>query len=126
MKRTKYTEEFETFWVKYPPRWNSNLGTYVKRKKWPAFQSWQKLSKKIRAECLAKAHLIRKTEGTPRDCVTWLNQCGWDDIDFEPPKKTVLPPEILSKAIQATSIPKEKPVDVNARRNKEKDKLGVH
>lgn len=83
---SEYTPEFETFWKKYPSRWNSNLSISVKRKKYPAFESWQKLSPKIRAECLFKAKHIKKSEGVPRDCVTWLNQRGWDDIELEKPE----------------------------------------
>jgi len=92
-----YTEEFETFWKLYPKRWNRDLGVYVKRKKWPAFEKWQKLSQAIRNECLAKARLIKATEGTPRDCVTWLNQRGWDDIELPTPKPKALPAEITPK-----------------------------
>ena len=77
----EYTEEFETFWLKYPKRWNRDLNAYVKRKKFPAFQKWQKLPKEIRAKCLRIVGQIRKAEGTPRDAITWLNQEGWDDIE---------------------------------------------
>jgi len=82
----EYTSEFETFWKKYPARWNSNLSVMVKRKKYPAFVSWQKLTPETQRECLFKAKYIKQTEGTPRDCVTWLNQRGWDDIELEVPK----------------------------------------
>ena len=71
-----YTKEFEVFWKLYPARWNTNLSLYVKRKKRPAFKKWQKLSQKIRNECLSKVKLIKKSEGSGtsiRDAVTWLN-----------------------------------------------------
>lgn len=77
-----YSDEFNEFWVKYPSRWDKTVGRYVKRKKKPAFLKWQKLKPEIRAECLAKAKYIKKYEGSAvRDCVTWLNNDGWDDID---------------------------------------------
>ena len=83
MKDRPYTAEFERFWKAYPARWNKELGLFVKRKKHPAFEKWQKLSKEIRDECLAKVHLVKRSEGKGvRDAVTWLNQYGWDDIEL--------------------------------------------
>ena len=82
----EYTKDFLEFWKKYPARWNSNLSVMVKRKKYPASLSWQKLSPEERRECLFKAKYIKQTEGVPRDCVTWLNQRGWDDIELEVPE----------------------------------------
>jgi len=94
---TEYTEEFERFWKAYPSRWNMNLHSYVKRKKWPAFKVWQKLSKELKAECMAKVRLVKATEGTPRDAVTWLNQRGWDDIELPEEKwKPSLPKEMTN------------------------------
>ena len=90
-----YTPEFETFWKAYPKRLNRDLGVFVKRKKWPAFEKWQKLSQTIRSDCLAKSRLIRLTEGTPRDCVTWLNQRGWDDIELPTPKRKVIDSKLV-------------------------------
>ena len=116
-----YTDEFQTFWVKYPKRWNRDIGSYVKRKKWPAFQKWQKLSQSIRDDCLAKVHLIRLSEGTPRDCVTFLNQRGWDDIELEKPKPLPLPPELMPKLKTVESHV----VNISNVRNKLKDELGV-
>lgn len=91
----EYTEEFEKFWKAYPKRWNRDIGSFVKRKKFPAFEKWQKLSQTVRDECLAKSRLIRKTEGTPRDCVTWLNQRGWDDIELPKPKPEPMPANVV-------------------------------
>lgn len=90
-----YTTEFEAFWKQYPKRWNRDLSCLVKRKKWPAFLKWQKLPQTIRNECLAKVKLIKRAEGTPRDCVTWINQRGWDDIELEKPKP--LPAHLVPK-----------------------------
>ena len=45
-RKMDYTPEFEKFWQAYPKRWNRDLGCYVKRKKYPAFQKWQKLSQR--------------------------------------------------------------------------------
>ena len=107
-----YTNEFETFWKAYPARWNSNLSCMVKRKKYPAFLSWQKLSSERQQECLVKAKHIKRTEGTPRDCVTWLNQRGWDDIELEKPKP--LPAHLVPKL---KTVPEHK-VDFNNERNR--------
>ena len=110
-----YTEEFETFWKAFPSRWNRDLGVFVKRKKWPAFEKWQKLSQAIRNDCLAKSRLIRLTEGTPRDCVTWLNQRGWDDIELPSPKRKALPAEITPKL----KIVESHIINVNNERNQQ-------
>ncbi len=117
-----YTEEFETFWKLYPKRWNRDMGGYVKRKKWPAFEKWQKLDQAIRNECLAKARLIKATEGTPRDCVTWLNQRGWDDIELpDKPQHKALPAEIIPKL----KVVESHIINVNNERNKQIEKLAV-
>ena len=110
-----YTEEFETFWKAFPSRWNRGVGGYIKRKKWPAFEKWQKLSQAIRSDCLAKSRLIRLTEGTPRDCVTWLNQRGWDDIELPNPKPKALPAEITPKL----KIVESHIINVNNERNQQ-------
>ena len=115
-----YTDEFETFWRKFPSRWNKDFqgGTYVKRKKRPAFEKWRKLPQAIRNECLAKVHLVRQSEGgSVRNCVTWLNQCGWEDIETETPKSLGLPDPFKS-------VPSVE-VNVNNRRNEQLDKLEV-
>jgi hypothetical protein len=114
-----YTTEFQTFWIKYPKRWNRDIGCYVKRKKWPAFEKWQKLPQSIRDDCLAKVHLIRRSEGTPRDCVTFLNQKGWDDIELEKPKPLPLPKELVPKMKIVESVE----VNVNNERNKQIEAL---
>ena len=119
MKPNNYTEEFLQFWLLFPKRWNRDLGGYVKRKKWPAFQKWQKLSQTIRNDCLAKARLIKATEGTPRDCVTWLNQRGWDDIELEKPPQKALPAEITPNL----KIVESRIVNVNNERNRQMQKL---
>ena len=108
-----YTPEFMEFWRKYPARWNSNLSCMVKRKKYPAFLSWQKLSLKRQQECLAKVKYIKQTEGTPRDCVTWLNQRGWDDIELEKPKP------ISTKFLPKMKIVESVELNVNNERNKQ-------
>lgn len=80
----KYTDEFETFWKLYPARWSKDCGggCYIKRKKSPAFKVWQKLPQDIRDKCIRIAKKIKNAEGGyVRDCVTWLNQEGWDDIE---------------------------------------------
>ena len=105
-----YTPEFMLFWKAYPARWNSNLSCMVKRKKYPAFLSWQKLSSERQQECLIKAKHIKRTEGTPRDCVTWLNQRGWDDIELEKPKPlpSHLVPEMKTVESHVVNISNER------------------
>lgn len=95
-KAMTYTAEFETFWKAYPTRWNKDLGLSVKRKKYPAFVKWQTLNQEIRDDCLAKVKLIKRTEGAAvRDCVTWLNQYGWDDIELPRAKPEPLPANVV-------------------------------
>ena len=119
-----YTPAFEIFWSKYPKRWHQGLGCLIKRKKWPAFEKWQKLPKAIKAKCLARVHLIKQFEGTPRDCVTWINQRGWDDMEWEELKKLPIgfPKEMIENLLK--EVP-EAGVNVSNRRNRQKDKLGV-
>lgn len=119
MKKNEYTPAFLIFWGGFPSRWNSNLHTYVKRKKYPAFESWQKLSPEIQAKCLRIVKQIKKTEGTPRDCVTWLNQRGWDDID-EPDLDVQRLPRSFTDSLK--SIP-ETGINVNNERNRQMQKL---
>ena len=114
-----YTEEFEIFWKLFPKRWNRDLGIFVKRKKWPAFEKWQKLSQAIRNECLGKARLIKASEGTPRDCVTWLNQRGWDDIELPVPPPKALPAEIMPKL----KVVESHIVNINNERNRQIEQL---
>lgn len=123
MKALDYTKDFEEFWKRYPKRWNRDLGCYVKRKKWPAFLAWQKLSKDIRAKCLARVHLIAKLEGTPRDCVTWLNQRGWDDFDREEIKKMPigLPREMIENLLKV--VPESDNRSTSDKVNEQRKKL---
>jgi len=122
-QKMTYTQDFETFWSHYPKRWNKDLGLRVKRKKSPAFQKWQKLSKDIRAKCLSRVHLIAKMEGNAvRDCVTWLNQEGWDDFEQEELKKMPigLPKELIENLLKV--VP-DGTIDVNNERNKQMKRL---
>lgn len=115
-----YTKDFETFWQKYPQRWNKDLGVYVKRKKQPAFLKWQRLSKEIRKECLAKVHLIKASEGSAvRDCVTWLNQEGWSDIDLTPKNIQGMIPKDMIESL----LVDDKPLNINNERNKQRNLL---
>ena len=72
-----YTKGFEVFWRYYPKRWDRNGQKLIKRKKYPAFESWQKLDADTRHEILTKVKFIKDFEGrSARDAVTWLNQRG--------------------------------------------------
>jgi len=112
-----YSIAFEEFWRAYPSRWNKNFqgGSWIKRKKHPAFLSWCKLSDDVRAKCMRIVKKIKSAEGgTVRDCVTWLNQKGWDDIEEE--KWTPSMPAIKMKGVGSS-------VNVNDRRNEQMELL---
>ena len=117
----EYTEEFLYFWKLYPARYNFNRQRYIKKKKWPAFEKWQKLSKEIHKEILCKAKLIKDYEGTARDAVTWLNNRGWDDIEI-PENELHLPKELTDRVGKPVESHK---VNVNNEVNRQKDALGV-
>ncbi len=114
----EYTSMFLLFWKRFPARWNSNLHTYVKRRKFPAFKVWQKLSPEIQQKCLRIVKKIKAAEGTPRDCVTWLNQIGWDDIDEPDLDAQTLPSELTNSLKR---VPGK--VNVNNERNRQTKKL---
>ena len=115
----EYTPDFLIFWKGFPSRWNSNLNSYVKRRKFPAFESWQKLTPEVRQKCLRIVKKIRLTEGTPRDCVTWLNQIGWDDID-EPDLDAQSLPQSMTDSLKR--VPDDR-IKVNESRNKQRKEL---
>ena len=78
---SEYTPDFEMFWKLYPDRWDRDMNRRIKRKKAPAFEKWRELSNKLKAECLMIAKQIKYSEGSnARDCVTWLNQKGWEEM----------------------------------------------
>jgi len=107
MARTQYTADFEMFWKDFPWRWDRNENQRIKRKKKPAFLAWQKLDEETRIECMAKRRLIRASEGSSvRDCVTWINQDGWEDIDLPEDKWKPGLPESMTNGIG--EIPPEK------------------
>jgi hypothetical protein len=88
-------KEFEVFWKLYPKRWDRNRSRLIKRKKFPAWESWQKLDSDTQHEILTKAKYIKEFEGgSARDAVTWLNQRGWDDVDFPDSWVPRLPKEL--------------------------------
>ena len=116
-----YTADFEEFWKRYPKRFISGIG-WVKRKKFPAYEKWQKLPKEIRAKCLARVHLIKQMEGTPRDAVTWINQRGWDDFEMDELKKMPigLPKEMIIDLLK--TVPEVK-INKNNERNRQMELL---
>ena len=118
-----YTPEFEHFWENFPSRWNKDFqhGSWVKRKKLPAFQAWQKLPEAIRAKCLRVVKQIKKSEGgSVRDAVTWINQYGWDDIkENEGPSQSL--PATMTNVVE--SVPGG--INFNDERNRQMKALGV-
>ena len=120
----KYTEDFETFWVKYPARWSQSMSAHIKRRKQPAFISWQKLSLEVQQECISKVHLIKQAEGgasAVRDCATWLNQEGWDDIDLPEENIKTLPKKYTNSVFMEDNFK----IDTNEQRNKLRKGLGL-
>ena len=114
-----YTDEFEWFWKGFPARWNKERGEHIKRKKGPAFVSWQKLQPDEKAKCLRIVKKIKRTEGgATRDCVTWLNQDGWDDIDEPDLEAQPLPQELIP---QFKTVPIG--INTNNERNRQSKKL---
>ena len=114
-----YTEDFQKFWQAYPKRWSRSMHGYIKRKKAPAFKTWQKLSPEIKSKCLRIVKKIKYSEGEAvRDCVTWLNQEGWDDIE-EPQQVKHLPEEMTNNVFRVVNHH----IDLNQRRNEEMRKL---
>jgi hypothetical protein len=117
----EYSREFEVFWKLYPKRWDRTRSKLIKRKKFPAWQSWQKLTDEERHEILTKAKYIKEFEGgSARDAVTWLNQRGWDDIDFPDTWTPRLPDELTDVCEAPTHT-----VDINAERNRQRRGLGI-
>ncbi len=103
-----YTPEFLEFWVKYPSRWDRQASRRIKRRKGPAFKSWQKLTPDIQDECLRKVRYIKQFEGSAvRDPVTWLNQCGWEDIDIKPKPNPIVSKDTADSILKSVS---EEPV----------------
>lgn len=120
---TEYSADFEMFWKIYPDRWDRNMNQRIKRKKAPAFEKWKKLSKEIRAECLLKAKDIKYAEGSSaRDCVTWINQRGWEDMRKEEGKKP-LPSEIQAMVDKLLKTPDYRTVNFHDERNRQLDLL---
>lgn len=106
--RTQYTPDFEMFWKLYPQRWHEKYGL-IKRKKEPAFESWQKLTNEVKAECLMIAKKIKKSEGgSVRDCVTWINQKGWVDMRPDENKDKPTNVQIQKMAADLLKVPPEK------------------
>lgn len=121
---TEYTEEFKIFWKAYPWRWDRANSQRIKRKKKPAFLAWQKLSEEVRAECMAKRKMIRAAEGScARDCVTWLNQEGWEDIEVESKEDKAKKAEkvVREQAQYETVIKARQEADKKAREEREKE-----
>jgi len=119
----EYTREFEVFWKLYPTRWDRTCSVRIKRKKRPAFDKWQTLDEGTRHEILTKARFIREFEGgSARDAITWLNQYGWEDIEFKPDYVPILPKELTDEVFKKA---KPRIINVNNERNRQKDGLGV-
>lgn len=82
-KFTNYTEEFEDFWFKYPPR-VSDDGMYIKVNKHLAFEQWRKLPS--HAKVLAMEAVERmKPDKYIKDSFRWLRDRGWED--YQKPRR---------------------------------------
>ena len=114
MEPKKYSPEFEYLWKKWPKRWNRNKSVWVKRKKFPAWKAWQKLDEETQRFILSVLNKARENEGAyPRDLVTWLNQQGWEDLEFQSDYVPVLPKELTDKIGHSEAL---KEVDPNLQR----------
>ena len=114
MAKTRYSNEFQYVWGKWPGRWNAKLGRKVKRKKQPAWKAWQKLSpdtQQLIVSCIIQA---RANEDFPRDLVTWINQEGWEDLDLPDSYEAILPKELTQNIGHPEAFKKE--VDTNLSR----------
>ncbi len=117
-----YSREFEIFWKYYPKRWDRSRNKLIKRKKFPAWESWNKLDEDTQHEILTKAKYIKEFEGSAaRDAVTWLNQRGWDDIEFNEAWTPTLPEELTEGVGKIVN----KTIDINDERNKQRRALGL-
>lgn len=98
----------------------------IKRKKAPAFEKWKKLSPEIRAECLLLAKDIKWAEGSSaRDCVTWINQKGWEDMRKKEEEKRPLPQEVQEIVNKLLKKPDYKTVNFHDERNRQRKALGL-
>ena len=121
--RIPYSKEFEYFWRTYPKRWDRSHSKLIKRKKFPAWQSWLQLDEETQHEILTKAKYIKDFEGSAaRDAVTWLNQRGWDDITFPETWVPVLPEELTKDVLKEVDT---KTVNINDERNRQRKAMGL-
>lgn len=146
-----YTDEFKTFWKKYPSRWNRSSHRYYKVGKWEAFLVWKRLSQKDRTDILIKVKYMQDGEFV-LDAHRWLKKRRFDDMELPESKpkpivketpKIETPEEIQAEAERAEKgriwkakydkrkrrlfeMPKE-PIPVNAsdKRNKAIEKLAI-
>lgn len=114
---TRYTPEFEEFWLTYPARWNEDSDRYYKVGKWDAMLEWQKLDEDDKKLALYAAKKLR-TGKYIKDAHRWLKHRRFDDIEPPKPKGQELPEE-MANVIKL--VPE--PVDVNDARNRNVDAL---
>lgn len=132
-----YTEDFELFWRAYPPRFNEERQLYRRADKPGAFAEWQKLTAEEKIAALNAVQREKSSKWTP-DARKWLHHKRWEDIiaplrefDRPLPKEIqamiakMLPPEkILNPPVKGIDIPLSD-YELNKRRNKAKDQLGI-
>lgn len=107
---SNYTEEFELFWSKYPPRfhetWRPRAGGgaehYWKSGKRLAMAIWRKLSDSEKAHAMYSVKFMRKGKYVP-DAFRWLRDGRYEDMDM-PEEKATMPEEILN-TIKLKQVP---------------------
>lgn len=102
----KYTEDFETFWEKYPTRWVPESDKHVKIGKDLAWQQWRKIGEDAHRYILGIISQMKSGKAVP-DPWRWLRDKKWKD--YEPPKP-------IDSKIEAKQAEKE--------RQKKREELG--
>lgn len=93
MTTKRYTDDFLTFWVKYPSRWNRDSDRFYKVGKWEAMQEWKKMSPEEKQQALVAVRYLRRGQYV-LDAHRWLKKRRFEDI--EPPN----PKEIARKKVE--------------------------
>jgi len=83
------TEEFETFWKLYPPRWSESSCVWRKSDKEGAWRKWKKMTPKERVLATKAAPSVERSKYTP-DARKWLYHKMWEDevvqVKYDKPK----------------------------------------
>lgn len=81
----KYTEDFETFWKKYPTRWIPESDKHVKVGKHLAWEQWEKISEETHRHILGIISQMKAGRAVP-DPWRWLRDKKFLDFVTEQPR----------------------------------------